>query len=91
MAMQEPRYPMEEFARRGEELYEHDIRSKVEAENEGKVVAIDIETGAFELGADALKASDALLARCPGAQIWFVRVGFPALHRIGSPRLSRGQ
>lgn len=89
MAMQEPRYPMEEFARRGEEIYDRTIRDQVESAYEGKVVAIDIETGEYELGDDALKASDALLARCPSAQIWFVRVGFPALYRIGSRRFLR--
>jgi hypothetical protein len=83
MAMQQPRYSKEEFARRGTELYEQQIRSRVQEGNEGKVVAIDIETGMFEIAEDTLSASDRLLARCPNAQTWFVRIGHRALHRFG--------
>jgi hypothetical protein len=37
-----PRYSKEEFARRGDAVYEDSIRSLVEEQNEGKFVAIDI-------------------------------------------------
>jgi len=47
MAVSQPRYSKEEFARRGDEIYEHDIRPHVEAGHEGKFVVIDIETGAY--------------------------------------------
>ena len=43
------RYGKEEMARRGQKLYESGIRAQVEADNEGKIVAIDIETRAFEV------------------------------------------
>ncbi len=68
--------------RRGKELYER-IRPQVEEGNRGKVVAIDLETGAFEVAADTLRASAWLLARCPDAQTWFVRIGSDDLFRIG--------
>ncbi len=45
MAVRQRRYPKEEFARRGKELYEREIRHQVETGNKGKFVAIDIETG----------------------------------------------
>lgn len=83
MAMQQPRYSKEEFARRGNELYERQIRPQIQEGNEGKVVAIDIETGLFEIAEDTLTASDRLLTRCPEAQTWFVRIGHRALHRFG--------
>jgi len=72
MATQQPRYSKEEFARRGNELYERQIRPQVQDGNEGKVVAIDIETGMFEVAEDTLTASHRLLARCPEAQTWFI-------------------
>jgi hypothetical protein len=63
----------------------------VEQGNKGKIVAVDIDTGAYELGDDVVTTSDRLLSRYPDAQIWFVRVGYPAGYRIGrhfpSPRL----
>jgi len=83
MPTRQPRYSREEFARRGTELYERQVRPQVEDGNEGKVVAIDIETGIFEVAEDTLTASDHLLARCPDAQTWFVRIGHRALHRVG--------
>lgn len=45
MAVRQPRYSKEEFARRGKEIYETQVRSQVE-DNHGNIVAIDIETGA---------------------------------------------
>lgn len=78
-----PRYSKEEFARRGEEIFERDIRHHVAGRDEYEFVAIDIETGAYEIDADELRASDRLLARVPGAQTWLRRVGFPYVRRFG--------
>jgi hypothetical protein len=50
-------------------------------------VAIDIETGAFELAKDTITTSDRLLERCPDAQIWCVRIGHRGVHRFGVGRL----
>jgi hypothetical protein len=49
MTARQPRYSKEEFARRGDEIYETQVRPQVEAGNHGKIVAINIETGAFEV------------------------------------------
>jgi hypothetical protein len=51
--------------------------------NHGKIVAIDIETGAFEVDASEIEACDRLEARCPDAQIWIVRVGSCHVRRFG--------
>ena len=75
MAVSQPRYSKEEFARRGDEIYERDLRPHVEAGNEGKFIVIDIDTGAYEIDADELVASDRLLARHPDTQVWLSRVG----------------
>jgi hypothetical protein len=82
MSMRQPRYSKEEFARRGDELYERQVRPQVEEGNHGKVVAIDIDTGAFEVADDVLAASNRLLARRPDAQIWCVRIGHDAVYRL---------
>lgn len=42
MTVRQLRYSKEEFARRGNEIYETQIRTQVEEENHGKIVAIDI-------------------------------------------------
>lgn len=88
MAVHQRRYPKEELARRGKELYESQIRRQVEPNNFGKIVAIDTETGAFEVADDTLVASDRLLERCPDAQTWFIRIGYRGVHRFGWHGLS---
>jgi len=83
MTLQHPCYNKEEFVRRGQGIYQSRLRQQVEKDNHGKIVAIDIETGAFEVAKDSLTASDQLLARLTYAQIWFVRIGHRAVHRVG--------
>jgi hypothetical protein len=85
--VRQPRYSKEEFARRGDEIYESQVRSQVEANSYGKIVAIDIETGAFEVADELLAASKHLLARLPDAQTWFVRIGHPAVDHFGARSL----
>jgi hypothetical protein len=87
MTVQPLRYSKEEFAQRGNEIYKTQIRSQVEEGNHGKIVAIDIDTGAFELAGNTITASDRLLERYPDAQIWRVRIGHKAVHRFGVGRL----
>jgi hypothetical protein len=87
MTVQQLRYSKDEFARRGNEIYESQVRPQVEQGNHGKIVAIDIETGAFEVADDTIVASDRLLERYPDAQIWRVRIGHKAVHRFGVGRL----
>ncbi|KAM3102568.1 hypothetical protein ACKFKF_04245 [Phormidesmis sp. 146-12] len=83
MTVRQPRYSKEEFARRGNEIYEAQVRFQVEAGNHGKIVAIDIETGAFAIGDDSLTAAKQLLKRYPDAQIFGIRIGHRAVHRLG--------
>jgi hypothetical protein len=83
MTVRQPRYSKEEFAQRGHELYNTQIRSQVETNNDGKIVAIDVETGAFEVASDSLTAAKQLLLRYPDAQIFGIRIGHRAVHRFG--------
>jgi hypothetical protein len=83
MAVRQRRYSKEELAQRGQALYDSSIRQQVEAGNEGKIIAIDIETGDFEISEDTLIASDRLLERNPDAQTWFIRIGHRGVHRFG--------
>ena len=87
MTVRQRRYPKEEFARRGDEIYERDVRPQVEADNTGKYVAIDIETGAWEMDASELAAGDRL--RLPDAQTWMTRVGYGYIRRFGAGRVRR--
>jgi hypothetical protein len=48
------------------------VRQQVEEGNHGRIVAIDIKTGAFEVDSSEIAACDRLEARYPDAQIWIV-------------------
>ena len=89
MAVRQARYSKEEFARRGDEIYQTQVRPQVEAGNHGRIVAIDIETGAFEVADEILPATDRLFERLPGAQPWIVRIGYRAVHRFGARSLRK--
>lgn len=86
MMGRQPRYSKEEHARRGTAIYEQRVGPQVEAGNRGKVVALDVDSGDFEVAEASLAASQRLLARHPDAQIWCIRIGYPAVHRFG-PRV----
>jgi len=75
------RYSKEEIAERGDAIYEREIRPTLEAGNKGKFVAIDIETGIFELDADEIAACDRLRDRVPYPQTWLMKVGSRYVHR----------
>jgi hypothetical protein len=89
MVVRQPRYDKEEFARRGNELYEAQVRPQVEEGNYGRVVAIDIETGAFEVADTPMVAVDRLYEREPDAQPWVIRIGHRAVFRFGSRSLRK--
>jgi hypothetical protein len=89
MTVRQPRYSKEEFARLGNEIYESQVRPQVEADNYGKIVAIDIETGAFEVADTPIEATDKLYDRYPDAQPWVIRIGHRAVYRFGSCSLRK--
>lgn len=74
-----------ELAERGEEIFERVVKPQVEDEDDRKYVAIDVESGDFEVDANQSAAAKRLLERYPDAegQIWFRRVGSHITHHFG--------
>ena len=83
MATPKAMYSHDEFAHRGQEIFDRNIRSVLHADDTGKFVAIDIDSGDYELDRDDFTATERLLARRPNAQIWLLRAGRAATYRIG--------
>jgi hypothetical protein len=83
MTVSQPSYSKEEFAQRGDLIYQTQIRPQVKTSNQGKIVAIDLETGDFEVDAGEIAACNRLEARHPDAQIWIVRVASRHIRRFG--------
>ncbi|MCY7277346.1 MAG: hypothetical protein LH702_27345 [Phormidesmis sp. CAN_BIN44] len=89
MAIRQRRYSKEELARRGQALYDSGIRQQVEAGNEGKIVAIDIETEAFEVDENIVPATNRLFERYPDVQPWVIRIGHRAVYHFGARSLKK--
>jgi hypothetical protein len=89
MASLKRRYSKEEFAHRGDTIYASTVRPHLKPEDDGRFVALDIDSSQFEIDDDELAACDRLRARLPEAQIWLVRVGSRYVHRFGG-REKRG-
>lgn len=89
-------YDKDEIARRGKDLYEQRVREEVEAEgpNEGRFLAIDVESGDYEVSEDALGAGAGLRRRRPETVVYLMRVGQPgerprAAFRLGGRSLAK--
>jgi hypothetical protein len=81
--MIQPPYDNEALGRRGEEIYEQQIRSKVEDKYEGKILAIDLETGDYEIDDEVLPAIDRIHAKNPGVPVYTMRIGYDAVEGFG--------
>ena len=83
-----PTRPKEEIARLGDEIYERDVRGKVETNHHGEIVSIDVDSGSWAIGDNILEAVDRLRAQCPEAiDVWSLRVGYRAVHKFGGGSL----
>jgi hypothetical protein len=58
-------------------------------ENNRHFLAIDIETGEYEIDANEMAACDRLEARVPDAQIWLRRVGSRFARRFGGAKVTK--
>ncbi|MEX2214301.1 MAG: hypothetical protein WD768_09255 [Phycisphaeraceae bacterium] len=72
-----------EYARKGDAVYDRDVRDKHEPQDIGRFVLIDIDSGMYEVDADQIAATHRLLERAPNARIWIRQVGRPYAHRVG--------
>jgi hypothetical protein len=89
MAVRQRRYSKDELAQRGQALYDSSIRQQIEAGNESKIVAIDIETGAFEVDENVVPATNRLFEKYPDAQPWVIRIGHRAVDHFGARSLKK--
>lgn len=91
MTVRQRRYSKEELARRGQALYDSRVRRHVEPKHDGKIVAIDVETGAFSVADNILPATKQLFIRHPDAQPWVMRIGHRAVYHLGARSLIKAR
>lgn len=71
-----------EDERLAEEIYDRLIRPTLRPEDDGKYVAVAVESGDFEIDANDYAATGRLLGRRPGARLWLMRTGPSAAYRV---------
>ena len=69
-----------QIAARGQEIYDKKLRSKLEPEYRGQIVAIEIDSEDYFLGASVVEAVKEAKKRYSDKLFYFVKVGFPAVH-----------
>jgi len=73
----------EEIVRKGLELYEREIRQRVEPEHNGRFLVLDIRSGDYEIAEESVTAYDRAAAKHPDGALYLVRVGSPTAVRLG--------
>ncbi len=86
--MGHPLYTKEDIAARAKALYEQEIRAKIEPDDIGKYLVIDIETGDYIIDEDDIVVMKRAADKHPGGALYGMRIGYPTMGRIGakSPR-----
>jgi hypothetical protein len=82
--MRDRTYTTEEVVRDGREIYEREVRARVEVAYDGEFVVVDVTTGDWEVDEDDVAASERALTRNPDAVLYFARVGRRAAYRLGT-------
>src|SRR5882672_7500 len=69
---------LDELARLGGDIFDRQIRPALRPEDDGKFVAIDVETCDYEMDDDDYAAVARMRSRNPAADVWLMRAGYPA-------------
>lgn len=77
------RYSNDEILRRGQDRYDRELRSRLEPQHRGKFLALDIDTGHYEIDAEDIAAVRRARARNPDAALCILRIGFPTAYKLG--------
>jgi hypothetical protein len=75
-------HTLDELAALGKEIFDRLVRPNLRPEDDGKFVAIDVDTGNFDIDADDYTAVMRLRNRLPSADIWLMCAGSPTTYRI---------
>lgn len=81
--MPHPRYQPGEIARLGAEIYDRDIRESIEADYHGDFLALDVETGEYEIDPEPRAAIDRAKSKRDQPPLYLTRIGYPAAFRVG--------
>lgn len=73
-----------EIARIGEQIYQNELKEKLEKENVGKFVAIEVESKDYFIGVTQTEATLKAKKKYPDKIFYMVKIGFPAVITMSS-------
>ncbi len=82
----EPRRSLDERARLGHETFDRLVRPRLRPEHDGLFVAVDIDTGDYEIEENDHQAVTRLGARNPGAEMWLMMAGRATAYKFAGAR-----
>jgi hypothetical protein len=74
----------DDLLQRGIRIYEERLKSELEPEHDGEMLAVEVESGDRFLGRTATEAYRKAKAKHPGREFAFLRVGAKAAFFVGS-------
>lgn len=82
MTANAPNDALSDEAREGLALLERVVRPKLTSKDDGKFIAIDLDSEEYELDPDDYTATHRLRLRCPRARMWLFRAGDDATYSL---------
>lgn len=79
-----PQIKIEEIAKKGEEIYQRKFKEKYEPSQNGKFLAIEIESEGEFLGDSSVEAVEKAKEKYPQKIFYIKKIGFPAAEVISS-------
>ena len=77
------RLTLDELASLGRDIFDCQVQPALRPEDHGKFVAVDVDTGDYEMDENDHAAVMRLRSRKPAAEIWLLCAGYPTTYRIG--------
>lgn len=89
--MQTMQVRREEIARRGNEIYQRNIRSQVMPQHKGQFLILDILSGDYEIDADDMSAEERLRARRPDGVLFGLRIGYTSAYTLAGRMIEEAE
>ena len=71
-----------ELSRKGEEIYQNELKGKLEKEHIGKFVAIEVESKDYFLADSPVEANQKAKNKYPNKVFYMIKIGFPAVYTM---------
>ena len=81
---------LDELAGLGGAIFDQTVRPALRPDVDGTFVAVDVETGEYEIDADDYAAVARLRSRQPEADVWLMRAGYPTTYKDGGCPMIQG-